>query len=360
MGPGGASSTHTTTKGSTGSRAATPSGGSGLGAAPDSAQTPQQPGVSNSGGTFSAQTASVSKRSGVSGGALFGGTSSLIKEEPKLGRKLAIVRVYYRFGQHFPRRSDAHAMAGGRTLLLSLDLLSRKLNYKSIISGRYDGYLRTFLKSMNQSAVHDRLGAIYFCFEHEANEVQNHPWLGTIKQFREAWDHIHRLAARAHLNWQQGGRLHWVMIMTHWAYLTKRHPDSPPGMGKASAYFPGNREVDLVAADGYDNIGCAPNYTHATPFKVFDSIVTWAHQHGGIPMFVAEWGASAKVADAQRRFIQAMPKFVTGNPQIAGALYWDRAGSSRCTYIVNRHPASVVALRTMGHLAAMQGRARVA
>ena len=39
--------------------------------------------------------------SGVTGGALFGGTSPLLAEQGALGRKLAIVRLYYMIGQQF-------------------------------------------------------------------------------------------------------------------------------------------------------------------------------------------------------------------------------------------------------------------
>jgi hypothetical protein len=336
------------------------SGGSGLGTG--SPRAGQQTGASNGSRMTQAQVAAARKRSGVTGGALFGGTTGLVKEESKLGRKLAIVRVYYAFGDKFPRPEDAQRMAGGRTLLLSLDLMSRKLNYKSVISGHYDGYLRTFLRAMNQAAIKYHLGSIYFCFEHEPNVTTVHPWLGTTAQFREAWDHIHRLAANAHLNWQQGGRLHWVMIMTHRAYIpmSKRKPWAKE-MGSASVYFPGSNEVDLVAADGYDSIGCKPGrplsvYANTTPDTVFDPIVSWAHAHGGIPVFLAEWGASAKVVTAQLKFIQRMPRFVTGNPQIAGTLYWDSVGSRYCTYVINNHPAAVVALRAMGQLAALKGR----
>src|SRR5215467_14527484 len=52
------------------------------------------------------------------GSAMFGGNAALIKDEPALGRKLAIVRAYYRIGDAFPPDSYAAHLAAGSTLLV--------------------------------------------------------------------------------------------------------------------------------------------------------------------------------------------------------------------------------------------------
>src|SRR5215469_9899405 len=57
----------------------------------------------------------------ISGGVMFGGTVSLARDERRLGRKLAIVRSYYHFGERFPTRRDGALIAGHRTMLVSLD-----------------------------------------------------------------------------------------------------------------------------------------------------------------------------------------------------------------------------------------------
>jgi hypothetical protein len=302
-------------------------------------------------------------RSGVSGNALFGGTEDMVKEEPALGRKLAIVRTYYSLGEKFPTRTDSRLMSSGRTLLVSLDIMTKGPTYASVAVGRQDAQIGAFLKAMNRSAVQYHLGAIYIGFEHEANVVDQHATvLGTPSQFVSAWDHIHQLAAAAHLDWNQGGRLHWVLILTHRAYIpmSARAPWALR-MGAATAYWPGNNEVDIVAADGYDSPGCkrgttAQEFAHVSPASVFGPLLSFARAHGGMPVFVAEWGASATFASAQLGFIRQMGPFVTSNPQIAAVSYWDSMGVG-CSYSFNNHPASVSALRVMGHTAGLQGSA---
>ncbi len=96
-------------------------------------------------------------RSGVDGGALFGGNTKLVPEEARLGRSLAIVRVYYRLGESFPRPADRRLMAEGTTLLVSLDTVPGDPGYASIAASHQDAAIAAFLKAVNQAAVQYRL-----------------------------------------------------------------------------------------------------------------------------------------------------------------------------------------------------------
>lgn len=288
------------------------------------------------------QSQSAGSQSGVIGGALFGGTRMLAADSAALGRKPAIIRVYYTFGEAFPKPWQAPVMAQGSTLLISLDTFSPGPTYDSIAAGHYDGYILTFLKAVNSNAVKYRLGAIYMAFEHEVNFPTHHQGLGTPAEFVRAWDHIHQLAASAGLNWNQGGQLHWVLILSHLTYANNT---------SVAQYWPGAKEVDIVGADGYDGFGCgSPRPT--TPLAVFGPVVAWAHTHGNFPVFLAEWGASNGNVPAQTTYIQQMQAFVTDNPEVAAALYWDSAVVS-CSYVVSGQ--SLAALAAMGHSAALQG-----
>src|SRR5690348_15794 len=84
------------------------------------------------------------------GSAMFGGNAGLIKDEPALGRKLAIVRAYYRIGDAFPPDSYAAHLTAGSTLLVSLD--SNGASYASIAAGNKDGAILSFLRSVNRVA----------------------------------------------------------------------------------------------------------------------------------------------------------------------------------------------------------------
>jgi hypothetical protein len=277
------------------------------------------------------------------GAALFGGTDPLVGEEGALGRTLAIVRVYYHIGDTFPTPQDRANMAAGSTLLVSLD--STGTSYASIAAGSKDGTILSFLRAVNQAAVQYHLNAIYISFEHEPdNSLAS--GLGSPAQFVQAWDHVRGLAASAHLNWSDGGRLHWVLIIIHSTFAS----------GAAISFWPGASEVDIVAVDGYNSYRCKSSQQSQpqTPARLFGPALNFASSHGGLPVFIAEWGSDTKQPAGQTTFIQQMQSYVAGNPQIAAALYWDEGGPN-CNYTIDNNPAALSALAAMGHSAAMQG-----
>jgi len=280
----------------------------------------------------------------VLGSAMFGGNAGLIKDEPALGRKLAIVRAYYRIGDAFPPDSYAQHLTAGSTLLVSLD--SDGTSYASIAAGNKDGAILSFLRSVNRVAYRYHVRAIYVSFEHEPDSPQHHA-LGSPAGFVRAWDHVHRLAASAHLNWANGGRLHWALILIH----------SSIGRAWGNSFWPGAGEVDVFGVDGYNSYPCrASNQNRMqTPAGLFNPALSFASSHGGLPVFIPEWGSSSAAPTMQARFIQQMHSYVTGHRRIKAALYWDDGGSS-CGYRVDGHPAALSALRAMGQSAAMQGR----
>jgi hypothetical protein len=290
-------------------------------------------------------------------GVLFGGDVPLADTEAKLGRNLAIVRVYDLIGQPFMNRQVAAIMARGSTLLVSLDTFPpHGPSFASIAAGQEDSSIRSFLEAANQAAIHYHLGAIYVSFEHEANNLSKHQGLGSPAQFVQAWDHVHQLAVDANLDWNQGGRLHWALILTHYAYLN----------GSITQYWPGNGEVDVVAADGYNTGGCRDARRSGGGFKfgrtpavspasLFSKVVGFASAHGGLPVFIAEWGSVPYTSDNVRvGSIQQMQSFVQANPEIKAALYWD-SQVPPCNYIINNSPTSLSALASMGHSPALQG-----
>jgi hypothetical protein len=289
---------------------------------------------------------------------MFGGDMPLSLEETNLGRRLAIVRVYDLIGQRFPSRREATLMSEGTTVLVSFDTFPpHGPSYASIAAGREDGTIRAFLDSVEQAAVKYRLGAIYVTFEHEANNVSLHQGLGSPAEFVRAWDHVHQLATGARLDWNQGGRLHWVLILTHWGYINS----------SAESYWPGTGEVDIVAADGYNTGGCRTarkNHSGFTngvtppesPSSLFTGVVQFAAAHGGLPVFIAEWGSVAYANPSVRvNWIQQMQSFVAANPAIHAALYWD-SQVPPCNYIINNSPSSLSALAGVAQSPLMQGR----
>jgi hypothetical protein len=313
--------------------------------------------LGGSGNGSSSKGLAAGTLAGVGNGVMFGGDVPLAAEQGALGRRLAIVRVYDHLGQKFQNPMVDNFMANGTTILVSLDTFPGGTPYSAIAAGQEDASIRAFLESVNQSAIRYHLPAIYVTFEHEANVPAHHQGLGTPAQFIQAWDHIHQIATSARLDWNQGGRIHWVLILAHFAYIN----------GSAIQFWPGTSEVDIVGADGYNTGGCrSARSTHrqfstgvtppVSPSSLFTDVVHFAAGHGGLPVFIAEWGSVAYPSSTVRaNWIQQMESFLQANPAIAAALYWD-SQVPPCNYIINNSPSSLSALTTLAQSPLMQGR----
>jgi hypothetical protein len=161
-----------------------------------------------------------------------------------------------------------------------------------------------------------------------------------------------------HLDWNQGGRLHWVMILSYRGYLPMGgRPSWEMRYGDANAFWPGAGEVDVVGVDGYYTDGCQAGSQNVSPANLFAPVISFARAHGGLPVFIAEWGINTNAPPgAQPTFIHEMQDFVTANPEVAAALYWSgHAVHGPCNFTL-QSTASTSALAAMGLSAGLQGR----
>jgi hypothetical protein len=275
-------------------------------------------------------------------GALFGGDGALVAREHALGRRLAIVRSYYRMGEPL-RRSDEALMAGGRTLLVSVDTTQR---YTRVSAGADDAYLRRFLRQLNAAAARDRLGAVWVGFEHEADLRRLHP-NGTPAQYKRAFRHVIRLGRGL-------DRIRWAGIYMARSFIPARDqwPWERKIEGQAAAYWPGRPVVPAV--DGYDSTNCGKGTFHGvTPQRVFGPAAAFAARHH-TRLLIAEWGASAHNPPAQLAFIRQMARWVPAHRQVRAVMYWDSSQSGGCSYVARGR--SLAALRAMGHTRELGGR----
>ncbi|HLX50740.1 MAG TPA: hypothetical protein VKS82_20615 [Streptosporangiaceae bacterium] len=313
---------------------------------------PTQTSLTAYAGSTHSQPEGTGNESAVTGGALFGGNVALTREAGKLDRRLAVIRIYDHIGDTFPG-PYRKLLAAGSTAAVSLD--SSGASYAAIAAGHQDKAIGAFLRSVNQAAIRYHLPAIYVSFEHEP-DIAKHRRLGTPAQFVQAWDHIHRLAASAHLDWKTGGRLHWVWILLHSAFSN----------GLASKFWPGGSEVAGIGVDGYNSLACRMAADHGrvprrqrdlnTPGAIFGPALSFAGSKGGVPVFITEWGSDTPGGSGtQPTFIRQMQSYLTHNREIAAAMYWDSNGPA-CRYSVDNRPASLAALAAMGHSPALQGR----
>lgn len=299
-------------------------------------------------------TASAAITPAATSTAMFGGDLPVAQYEAGQGHPVAIVRSYDLIGQKFAGgRAWAQVMGQGSTLLASIDLAPGQ-TYAQVTAGAYDSQITSWLHGAQDAAVQYGLPSMWVSFEHEANGVAHHPAsMGSPAGFRAAWAHIHGLADSAGLNAAQGGRLHWVMILTRRGY----EPASRycPSCGLADAFYPGAGQADAAGVDGYNRAGCsggrtgyAAGSTFDTPAALFGPALDFARAHA-LPLMVAEVGSDAyRDPGVQAGFINAMRDWVTANPGVTAAMYWNGPDSTTtCKYSVFDYPQSLAALASM-------------
>lgn len=110
---------------------------------------------------------------------------------------------------------------------------------QTILSGKYDNYIRSFARMLKEFP-----RRIYLRPMHEMNGFW-YPWCGTVngnrpEEFRFVWRHLRRLFAA-----EGAGNIAWV-----WSPYTTSHP--PLEENAINRYFPGAKEIDVMALDGYN------------------------------------------------------------------------------------------------------------
>jgi hypothetical protein len=232
---------------------------SALGGVPARATTPGPPAVlfPPAGAYFGAR---VEAREGESRG------EALARLEEQIGRPVAIERVYERWGDPFPTRSDLASAALGHILYVSWRPVTE--SWATIASGADDAEV-----AARADAVRAFGQPMYFSFNHEP---ENDGALGTPAEFVAAYRHVVNVfRARGVTN-----------VAFAWTMMSSSFVD---GAAEADSFYPGDAYVDVIGVDGYNWYPGKPG----SRWRSFEDVLAPAHAFAvgkGIPMIVAEYG----------------------------------------------------------------------
>ena len=156
---------------------------------------------------------------------------------------------------------------------------------KSILSGKYDDYIRQWAHAMKELN-----HPVFFRPMHEMNGNW-YPWCGTVNSnhpadYVETWRYIRSIFDEA-----QNDKVIWV-----WCPYAHSVPDEPDN--EIGLYFPGFQEVDWLGLDGY-NWGTNRAWSHWQNFqeifeKGYDRL---AKLVPGKPFMIAEVGCAEEGGD---------------------------------------------------------------
>ena len=242
--------------------------------------------------------------------------------EQQLGHPLGLVHVYHPWDSPFPSAADRHFARSRKALLLTW---GGTPDTKTIIAGGYDTLIR-----QRAEAVKRLHRPILLEFRHEMDRPNLQWAMHSPADYIAAWDHI-----RAIFTAVGATNASWVWCPTAYGFT----------VGRAPAFYPGNKEVDWVCADAYSPSPSVPLSTTA------ESFLTWASHHPK-PVIIGEFGVGGNPA-RWPAWLAAAGRLPRQDPQIKAMSYFSGDGTDSngrpYAYSMSSHARAV---RAFGRLLA--------
>ncbi|HSO51852.1 MAG TPA: hypothetical protein VL330_03725, partial [Actinomycetes bacterium] len=193
--------------------------------------------------------------------------------ERRIGRRLAIDHTYVPFGAQLGWR-PAWDVEMGRIPLLTI---GNGASTAEVAQGRHDVYLRQLAEGVRA------LGKpVFIRYAHRMDDPANSSWVGSPESYKAAWDHVRGVFA--------GLPASFVWAPTASAFAS----DS------ADRFYPGDDQVDWIAADGYNGPGCRPGSGWRELSEIFGDFYVWGSSHGK-PLMIGETGTVEDAANPARK-----------------------------------------------------------
>lgn len=264
--------------------------------------------------------------------------ASISALERLVGRRFDIEHAYYRWDDTFPTADDAWTAQQGRIPFLAwsskLHQTGRSVRWADIAGGRYDATIDARADALR------RFGQpLLLTFQHEPGSlVGTGPDKGgSAADYVAAWRHIVT-------RFRQRGVTNVSFVWTVTAFALRNGLNSPA----ASSLYPGDDVIDWIAADGYNQFGCAA-FGHA-PWRSFQEIFrgfyAWATPHHK-PLMVAEYGVQedpsrpGRKGDWFRQVAQELPSM----PEIKAVVYYN--ASPACPNLVTSSASALDGFRVL-------------
>jgi len=264
---------------------------------------------------------------------------------------VGIVMWYQPWSANGPNRFDSAACVGlyrrgmiplitwepwdpGRNANL-LEDPAGQANYRlsRILSGRFDGYIRSWARSIRKLG-----GPVMLRPMHEMNGNW-YPWCGGVNgnkpgEYKAAWIRIHRIFEE-----EGATNVTWVWSMNHASVPETRE-------NNFLAYYPGSRYVDWTGISGF-NWGTSSRFTRWRSFSHwYDKPLAFLSKLGK-PIVIAEFGSVEQGGSKAEWLLDAYKK-MRGYPRVKAVIYYNAVESdaqSRQDWRIRTSRESVSAFR---------------
>lgn len=267
--------------------------------------------------------------------------------EALAGRKLDVVRAFYRWDEAWPTSYETWLKSSGHPMIMSVK--ARRLNgvavkWADIANAQPGSVLYQDLVRWAQR-VRDYGAPIHVTFNHEP-ETKTNLDLGEAPDFIAAW---RKWVSIFRQEGASNASFLWIMTdYAFWQPATDRR--------QAVKWYPGDGWVDGMAADAYNWFNCRPgiNTRWLTLREIIEPLRQFWLQHQSEQVWVAEYGSAEDSANPTRKaqwYAEAQALFKT--PEFAvfrGVSLYERGSSTdnTCYWQPDSSPAAAAAWREWG------------
>jgi hypothetical protein len=267
-------------------------------------------------------------------GALFGAFvnhggnawSNVVGFERQLGFRLTVVH-HYRPWSITSFRIDKSALSHRQIPMISWSP-GGTTTASAIANGSQDALI-----TRTARAIKGLRKKIFLRLAYEMDQPPGSPrYIGTPSEFVPAWRHVVRIFRQVGA---RNARFVWCGIAAHFK------------TGHAQAYYPGDRYVNWIAADGYN---WYPAHRKWTGYRsIFSSFYRWAKRHGK-PLMIAETGSMEDPHSAghKAKWMTRARKWVHAHHHLKAVVYFDSISPKGYDFRVQTSGSSTHAFRRWG------------
>ncbi|MGB9378273.1 MAG: glycosyl hydrolase [Mycobacteriales bacterium] len=223
--------------------------------------------------------------------------------EDKFGRKLDIVNHFYTYTQIVGTQGEVWDIAGGRTPMVTWGATDTN----AINNGSQDAFITSQAQKLKQ------LNApVFLRYYHEPEGAYRKNIVHTPADYIAAWKHARALFAGAGAT-----NVIWMFTTTAFAFRTVPNPSAP-------AFYPGDANVDWIAADGYNFAPNKPGSTWLSFQTVLGKWYAWASTKPR-PLMVSEYGVMEDSSIPNHKatwYKDMMASVKTNMPLVQGVVAW--------------------------------------
>ena len=229
--------------------------------------------------------------------------------ESAIGRQFNIGHSFVPWGSGLGEAPAAN-VAAGRTPMISF---GKGGSWRAIAAGRHDGYLASLARGV---AALGRPVLLRYAWGMDSTSQRTTRSRGTA--YVAAWRHVRALFAA------QGVRAFWVWSPNADAFSGAR--------GGVDQYWPGDDNVDWVAADGFNWGGCTDRSTWREFGPIFKAFYSWGSARAK-PLMISGTGTVEDAIDPGRKrgwYRDAAGALAGAMPRVRAVVLLDQGG--RCDW----------------------------